>query len=355
MPESPHPTPDYRAALEGVAWLIRRGRRFLGVTGKAPGEMLNGLLSNRLPPPLAGSGEEGMGSRGSVVYSALLNPKGRMISDLRVLRDPVDGFLLDLPAAGWDGAIAHFKKFLPPRLAATADRSDEWRFLTVMGPEAPYLLAKLQSDKMLRGSLEGAEQMAEGEELLLPRPEGGVVRVIRNDDFRASGWDLMVPASMTQGVEALFEAGGASHLQESTLEILRVERGRPLFGRDMDESTIPVEAGIQARAVDHGKGCYTGQEVIIRIRDRGQVNKALRGLLLGDSPPPPPGSELYQPGREKSVGWITTSVSSPHFGQTVALGYLKRGVGVGEVVRVGGPNGPQAHTRGLGEEGWILD
>jgi aminomethyltransferase len=123
----------------------------------------------------------------------------------------------------------------------------------------------------------------------------------------------------------------------------------------MDQETILLEAGIQSRAVDDTKGCYTGQEVIIRIRDRGHVNKELRGLLLGDAPLPRPGQELFASGGEKSVGWITSAVSSPAFGQNIALGYLKRSVAPGDRVTLGTLDGPEAETRALSDKGWVLD
>jgi len=107
---------------------------------------------------------------------------------------------------------------------------------------------------------------------------------------------------------------------------LRVEAGRPVFGTDMDQDTIPVEAGIHDRAIDQTKGCYTGQEVIVRIRDRGHVNRTLRQLMLGDAPAPRRGAGLFVEGSDKPVGHVTSAVQSPKFGQTVALGYVKRGV-----------------------------
>jgi aminomethyltransferase len=123
----------------------------------------------------------------------------------------------------------------------------------------------------------------------------------------------------------------------------------------MNQDTIPTEAGIQHRAIDHQKGCYTGQEVIIRIRDRGHVNKELRGFFLGDTSPPASGHELFKPGRDKSVGWITSAVVSPAFGQTIALGYLQRGVELAEDVRMGGVDGYRVQAFSLSDEGWVLD
>jgi aminomethyltransferase len=116
-----------------------------------------------------------------------------------------------------------------------------------------------------------------------------------------------------------------------------------------------VEAGIHRRAIDDEKGCYTGQEVIIRIRDRGHVNKELRGFLMGDAPLPAAGDQLFHSGKEKAVGWITSVVASPALGQTIALGYLHRSVPPGAVVHVGASNGPEARVRALGDEGWVLD
>ena len=94
----------------------------------------------------------------------------------------------------------------------------------------------------------------------------------------------------------------------------------------MDSDTIPVEAGIHERAIDYKKGCYTGQEVIVRIRDRGHVNRHLRQLMLGDVPAPRSGAELYAEGSDQPVGHVTSAVESARFGQTVALGYVRRGV-----------------------------
>jgi len=347
------PGPDYDASLWGAAVGIRRDRRFLGVTGKAPGEMLNGLLTNSLPQPFGE--EEGGTVPGSVAYSALLTAKGKMITDLRVFRDPLEGFLLDLPWVGAEGALAHFKKFLPPRLAEVADRSTDLTLMTLLGPEAPALLKKVVSRMGLAESVDGMVRLVEGEELLFPSPEGPAFRVTRSGESHAVGWDVLIPLAVAEELRVRLDAGGAIPLTEATLEILRVEKGRPAFGRDMDQNTIPTEAGIQSRAIDHEKGCYTGQEVIIRIRDRGHVNKELRGFLLGEAPCPPSGQELFRPGREKSVGWITSAVESPAFGQTVALGYLQRGVELGEEVRVGSLDGPRVQARALTDEGWILD
>ncbi len=143
--------PGYRAAREGIAVLPRSGRRFLEVTGTAAGDMLKGILSGTIPGPLragsperhtspdagvnaealpgepAGLPEDGEAGTlmGEVYYSTLLTPKGRMVTDLRILPLPSGGFLLELPEVGFPGATAYFKKFLNPRFAQTRDRGQE--------------------------------------------------------------------------------------------------------------------------------------------------------------------------------------------------------------------------------------
>jgi folate-binding Fe-S cluster repair protein YgfZ len=114
-----------------------------------------------------------------------------------------------------------------------------------------------------------------------------------------------------------------------------------------------VEAGIQARAIDDGKGCYTGQEVIVRIRDRGRVNWRLRGLRLGDVPSPAAGAGLFREGEEKMVGRITSAAQSPAFGETIALGYVRSEVEVESEVRLGGPAGTPALVMEVTDEGWM--
>ena len=145
---------------------------------------------------------------------------------------------------------------------------------------------------------------------------------------------------------------GACEFSLGALDVLRVEAGRPAWGSDLDDTTIPPEAGIDARAIDHAKGCYTGQEVIVRIRDRGHVNRKLRGLRLGNAPLPGRGVELWVGGRDQPVGAITSAVVSPRAGEGLALGYLRREVEAPGEVRLGTPDGPRVTVLELGPDWW---
>jgi folate-binding protein YgfZ len=150
---------------------------------------------------------------------------------------------------------------------------------------------------------------------------------MRTKDVWPEAYDVFGPADAIVGLWRRLVDDGARPAGLGVWATLRVEGGRPVFGTDMDETTIPIEAGIHDRAIDHTKGCYTGQEVIVRIRDRGHVNKHLRRLVLGDVPTPPAGTELFSAEEPaKAVGWITSAVQSPRHGGVLALAYVRRGV-----------------------------
>lgn len=358
---------EYQAAMKRAAVFVRTRRRFLEVSGRAPAEMLKGIVSGRIPEEPR---ERGGGMRlGDVSYSTLLTPKGRMITDMRIFRDHDSSFLLDLPEVGFDDALAHFQRFLPPRMATMKDRSSELGMLTMVGPEAVgiiegNLLDEEAGSELLQPYLEVLE---EGEEVLGISVNGNPIRVVVNGDVHGSAYDLVVTRERLDDLQSRAVAAGATEAGPSTLDVLRMERGRPVFGVDMTEETIPIEAGIHSRSIDSSKGCYTGQEVIIRIRDRGHVNKSLRGFVLGDAEPPAPGSELFVPAETggdasaedpgsataKSVGWITRACVSPRFGQTLAMGYVRRKAEAQEVLRIGSPHGPEARVRPLEEDGWV--
>jgi folate-binding protein YgfZ len=342
-------TEEYGAAVEAVAVFSRGERRIFQISGRDPEGMLKGVVSGRIPgEPSAGSGNDRIGE---VCYNTLLTPKARMITDLRILRGPAGGFLLDLPKSGSQAALRHLQKYLPPRLARVADRSEDFAMLSLVGRGVGAVLTtRLGVDPPTAETLETLE---EGQELSMPLADVQDVRVVRNGDVWPPAFDLLLPSDAVGAMMSRVVEGGAVAGSWHTWEVLRIENGRPAFGVDMDGETIPVEAGIDARAIDHGKGCYTGQETIVRIRDRGRVNKRLRGFLLAEGPPPTPGTELYSPATEKSAGWVTSACASPRFQQTIALGYVRRAAEEEERLSLGSPSGPPVEVREVGDGGWV--
>ncbi len=329
---------EYGAATEGVALFDLGHRTRLRVSGRAPRQMLDGVLTGTLPAPQGGPAPDVRSGVGT--YHAVLTPKGKMITDLLALLPGAEddpGFLLDVPAAGRDGLLAHFGKFLPPRFATVTDLSDAWSAMAVVGPEAAGVLARLA----LGLRVESAD-LATGAEgawwSVGDAPEARIVA--RTADVSSPAWYVYGPSDSVRALRDALVREGAVPAGAPVWEALRLEAGRPAFGPDMDEGTMPPEAGIVERAIDQTKGCYTGQEVIVRIRDRGHVNRHLRRLELDELAVPEPGTELYSD-EGKPVGLVTSAARSPRAGP-LALAWVRRGV---ERVRLGGASGPAVVVR----------
>lgn len=322
------PAAEYGAATEGGAVFDRTHRTRLVVNGRAPGKMLDGILTGTLPAPPAEVADGVLGGRAT--YHAVLTAKGKMVADLWALRlgdEETAGYLLDVPVAGREGLLAHFEKFLPPRFARVEGVTAGLASLSVVGPEAANLVSKMALGLRVEAPELGA--LAEGEWRTAGASAADAILVMRTEDVWPEAYTIYGPSGSMSALWVALVAGGATPAGLGVWSTLRVEAGRPAYGTDMDDGTIPVEAGIHHRAIDYEKGCYTGQEVIVRIRDRGHVNRSLRQLHLGDVPAPKKGAELYEAGAEEdagSVGWVTSAVESPKFEETVALGYVRREV-----------------------------
>jgi folate-binding protein YgfZ len=342
-------TDGYRAAVAAVAVSERPDRARVRVVGRDPVGMLQGILTNRVPA--AGSPAEDGVARGGGSYSAVLTPKGRMVTDLRVVRGPreEDGLLLDLPAAALAGLTAHFGQYLPPRFAKAVDESARTGALTVSGPAAAALLTR----EALGLRVDDSELNALAEDAWVWVDAGGPgILVVRSGELSVPAFDVISDAETSESLRTRLLEAGAAALDAGDREVLRVEAGRPAWGSELDEETIPPEAGIDTRAIDHTKGCYTGQEVIVRIRDRGHVNRHLRGLVLGEAAIPEKGAELWVAGKDRAVGVVTTAVSSPRAGGGLGLAYVRREVEVGGEVRLGSADGPAVRVKELGQEWW---
>ena len=319
------PAGSYEAATMAAVVFDRSHRSRLTITGRSPGQMIDGILTGRIPGAPAEHGEGVLG--GEATYHAVLTPKGKMVCDAwAMLRGDEEsaGFLLDVPVAGSAALLEHFKKFLPPRLASVGDVSASTAMITVVGPDAATLLSRLALG--LRVGSDELSAMSEGEWRLTGSSVTDGLAVIKTEEVWPEAYSVVGPTDAVTALWKALVAAGARPAGHGVWSTLSVEGGRPVFGTDMDETTIPIEAGIHDRAIDYEKGCYTGQEVIIRIRDRGRVNRHLRQLRLGDVPTPAKGTELIADESDKVVGWITSAVQSPKYGETLALAYVRRGV-----------------------------
>lgn len=319
------------AAVRQSAGLAERGDRArIRMFGKDPVKMIHGLVTNDLLKAALGQG----------IYAAMLTPKGRTIAELRIFRRELPTgveVLIELPREALAGTRDHFKKFVPPMFAKWADATEETAQLGVFGPRAREIVGNVLGIDPPRDEDAHAEAEFGGAAVT-----AAATRYVGLED----GIDLFVAADAAPALWAALAEAGARPVGLGAIETLRIEAGRPRYGADLTEDVIPTEAfeeaGLMERAVSFGKGCYTGQEVIVRIAHRGHVNKHLRGLLLGDAPAPAIGARLINPDGGKDVGWLTSVAFSPMLGQTVALGYVRREVEPGATVRVGAADGAAA-------------
>jgi folate-binding protein YgfZ len=328
---------EYRAVREGAGVAHRGDLRTLRLWGRDPVRMLNGLLTNDLASAAPGQG----------VYGTMLTAKGRVVAELRAFRrataDPAE-VLAVLPNEALEPATAHLRKFVPPMFARWEDASAALGVLGVYGPRAAEQLQRVL----------GTALAEPGEDRFVEAPFGdhGVLVARTLEAGLEDGYDIVAPAeSLAPLWDALLEREGVRPVGFGALQTLRVEAGRPRYGAELTEETIPTEAfestGLLSRAISFTKGCYTGQEVIIRIAHRGHVNRHLRGLLLGDSPAPTSRTPLFHPDTGREVGWTASAAHSPLLRQTVALAYVRREVEPGGTVRFGSADGPPVTVAAL--------
>jgi folate-binding protein YgfZ len=291
---------QYRLLREEAGLVNRSARGKLLVTGADAAEFLQGQLTNDVEALAPGSG----------CYAALLDRKGHMQADMRVLRLAADRYWIDTEPVGAPAVVRHLGMYRVGREVDVADVGAEWRIFSVVGPQAHEVagVGPLSPEHVHR---------AVGE-------AGGIAVAT------ADGVDLLVPASDAEGVRESLLRAGAAEVSEDAAEVLRVEAGRPRFGREMTSETIPQEAGINERAVSFSKGCYIGQETVARLHYKGKPNRSLRGLRL--SAPAAAGDPVRLGDRE--LGRVGTAVISPARGP-IALAILRREGAPGDRVEVG--------------------
>ncbi|HUR84592.1 MAG TPA: folate-binding protein [Solirubrobacteraceae bacterium] len=294
---------QYGALARGCGLLDRSERGKLALTGPGAKEFLAGQVTN----DIVGL-EQGRGC-----YAAFLTPKGKMLGDLRVL-DAGDELLLDTDRPTLQALFDMIRRFKIGYDVALHKRTLQSGLLSLVGPGARRIA--------------GAEDLPADEYSHRTGTIGGRdVRLIATD----TGVDVLCDATDTEAVRAALLQTGAEPVSEEAAEILRVERGRPRYGAELDDSTIPQEAGLNERAVSFTKGCYVGQETVARLFYRGKPNRHLRGLRLSE--PAPAGAELRL--GERVVGSLASSLVSPAYGP-IALALVRREAAIGDTLDVEG-------------------
>ena len=285
------------AALEGGAAVVDLSHRtILRLAGKDPVGMLGAILTNDVPK------DDNVG-----VYAALLNPKGRIQTDLRVLKTH-RGVLIDTEPEGAAAAREILGRYAPFSRVTLEDLSGNetaWGILGLYGPQSKGLLGNLELAEHESCEMTFGDNPALAAGVAVPVP----------------GYDLIGPQDAIEAtLEHLIELG-AVPVGLHAYETARIEAGIPRFGSDITPENFPAEAGILERAVSFHKGCYPGQETVARMHYRGHPNKRLHRLAV-EGTPPSPGAPIFQNG--KQAGTVTSVAPLPVEGRIFALGYLHR-------------------------------
>jgi len=281
---------DYRTLTEQVGLVDRSERGKLALTGGEAKEFLHGQVSQDIESLTPGHG----------AYAAFLTHKGKMLGDLRVL-DLGDELWLDTERASLQALFDTIRRAKIGYAVELHKRTLQQGLISVVG--SPPIDPGPDEHDNARGEVGGVPVVA-----------------VRTD----VGVDLICDA------ERIGELRAALGLPEVDAEVLRVEAGRPRYGIDLDESVIPQEAGLNARAVSFTKGCYVGQETVARLHYKGKPNRHLRGLRLSE--PVPTGTPLVL--GEREVGRVGSVVDSPRFG-TIALALVRREAAPGDELAAG--------------------
>lgn len=292
---------QYRQVREECGLLDRSVRGKLLVTGPEAAEYLQGQLTNDVEALEPGQG----------CYAALLDRKGHMQADMRVLRLSPDEIWIDTEPEALEAARRHLEMYKIGREVEVADIGAERALLSLIGPRS----AEIATTPPL--PLYRCERlMAHGVECLAVGTRDGI--------------DLIAAADDAERLQGALITAGAPEVVPEVAEILRIEAGTPRFGAEMGPQTMPAEAGIVEAAVNFTKGCYIGQEPVARLHYKGRPNRHLRGLRL--SAPATPGTPLQL--SEKEVGEVGSSCLSPALGP-LGLAIVRREAEPGAELVVG--------------------
>ncbi|BCS35781.1 glycine cleavage system protein T [Luteitalea sp. TBR-22] len=312
---------EYRALHGDAIWTDRSTRDArLEVRGPDAATWLQGLLTQDVASLQAGQG----------AYAAYLTPQGRMIADLRVFHRG-EAFVLECASTVRASLLSRLDQFVIMEDVTVVDLTEALGCLTVVGPTSAASASACTGIAL--STLNGLPEHAS-----LPLAVPGAF-VAASREFGVPAFDLYAPRQDLAIWRTLLQAR-VPQAGERTLETARIEAGRPRFGVDMDGDTIPLEAGIESRAISFDKGCYVGQEVVIRILHRGQ-GRVARRLVWVEHAPHAQDSSGWHPGEavylgQKAVGNVSSVCWSPARGGLLGIAMVHRDAfEPGTTVRIG--------------------
>jgi folate-binding protein YgfZ len=284
----------YDALRTGAAWLDLNPRGRIYATGEDRARLLHAIVTNHVQQLTPGEG----------CYAFFLNAQGHILADVNLLC-LADRFLLDTETETREKVFRHVDKYIIADDVALQDVTDTLACLAVEGPDAAAVLESIGAPTPQTDYAHSAWN-------------AGLVQ--RASATGAAGFRIFMPADEKAACIARLESAGAIPATLDDSRIVRLEHGKPRFGDDIFDTTLPQETQ-QMHAVHFSKGCYLGQEIVERIRSRGHVNRLLVNLEIEGLDPLPGGTKIAAGAAE--AGEVTSSAFSPALGKVVALAYVR--------------------------------
>jgi folate-binding protein YgfZ len=284
----------YEALRNGAAWLDLSARGRIKLTGEDRARLLHAMTTNHIEQLTPGAG----------CYAFFLNDKGRILSDANILSRP-DHFLLDVEPEARQALYQHLDRYIIADDVTLEDITEHTATVAIEGPKSNEVL------EALGAPLPQADYASLDWETRL---------VARLSATGAPGFFVFAPVAEKAELMGKIEAAGAVAADAEAFRIVRLEHGKPRYGEDMSERFLAQEAN-QPHALHFSKGCYLGQEIVERVRSRGQIHRVLMPLVLDTDQAPSPGARLET--GETSAAEITSAAYSPALKKVVALGYVK--------------------------------
>jgi folate-binding protein YgfZ len=276
----------YKALHESAGWLELPGRGKIRLTGEDRARLLHAMTTNHIQQLTPGTG----------CYAYFLSAQGRILSDVNVFCLP-DSFLLDTEPEAKQTVYDHLDKYIIADDVTLEDATSQLTSIFLQGPKAASVLA--QAGAPVPEADFGHQEWRDR-------------RVAR---ISPTGFYLIIPSLERDAVIQELESAGAVAGDAQAFHAVRLEQGKARYGEDISERYLAQEAN-QPQALNFQKGCYLGQEIVERVRSRGQVHRVLTSIEIDSNDPPPPGTK--QP-----WGEITSAAYSPALNKVVALAYVR--------------------------------
>lgn len=284
----------YEALREGAAWAELSGRAVFRVTGPDRVRWLHAMVTNHIAQLAPGEG----------CYAFLLDAQGRILADANILCLP-GSLLLDMEPETREPVFAHLDKHIIADDVSLADLTEQTTQFTVEGPRSAAVLESI-------GAPVPGKPFA--------HVEWDGAHIARLSVTGLDGCRFYLPRAARDAMARRFEAAGIPQATPAELRTVRLEQGRPRYGEDITRERLPQETQL-LHAIHFSKGCYIGQEIVERIRARGQLHRLLVRLLIEGVEPPAAGAAVM--GSGKRVGEVTSAAWSPAAGRVLALGYVR--------------------------------